>query len=92
MEESESQAAASPAAERWTWKPVVKVSSLVFGVIWGLGLAVLMQQYAVAALTLGSILLWVALGVLLGLGLPSAARALAVWRHNKALAPKGGES
>lgn len=94
MEESETQTAAeasSPSAdERWKWKPVIKVSSIIFGALFGIGVAVLRQQYGIAPLTLGAIILWIAIGLLLALAVPSAARAIAVWRHNKSLAPRPG--
>jgi hypothetical protein len=68
------------------WHPVIKVSSLFYGLAAGLGTAVLLQQYGVYVMTRGFLIRQVLLAVAVAVALPSAAYAVSCHRYNAALA------
>ena len=71
--------------QRKRWRPVVKVWSLICGLLAGVGTAVLLQQYGVHVLDRGFLVRQVVLCMVLAVVLPSAARAIGVHRYNSAL-------
>ena len=67
------------------WRPVVEWGGILFGILVGLGGLLLLQQLGGTSVTLGAILTTVALGVLLGIAVPSLGRLYGVARANRTL-------
>lgn len=71
------------------WRPVFSFWSMAFGLLLGLGSAVLLQQYGVRVLTRGALIQSVVSAVVVAIVLPSIARAFAVRRYNRVLRRAG---
>lgn len=65
----------------------IKPLGIIAGILFGLGVAVLLQQYGVAPMTTGLLITWLIIGVIVGIALPTGAFMLA---RNRA--QKGGGS
>lgn len=51
---------------------IVRPLGIVSGLVFGLGLAILLQQYGVTPFTTGSLVLWLVIGLAVGILLPTA--------------------
>ena len=71
------------------WRPVFSIGSLVWGLLLGLGSAVLLQQYGVRVLTRGALVQAVLAALVLAVVVPSAGRAVGVRRYNRRLHKAG---
>lgn len=71
--------------ERIAWRPTLNLKSLLFGLIIGLGLAVLTQQLGWLPFETRTLILLLIVGVLLGGGLASIGYAVGVARVDRAL-------
>lgn len=60
------------------WRPVIKISALLLGVILTVGAAVLVQQLGETVLTLEGLLVAVLLGLFIGIAAPSIGRLVGV--------------
>ena len=67
------------------WRPRLRVGAVLFGVLLGLGTALLSQQYGYRVMTRGLLVQAVVSGVLTGLVVPSLRWAFAVRRYNVTL-------
>lgn len=67
---------------RATWRPRITVVSVLGGLLAGAGIVVLLQQYAVAPLTLTLAILGLAIGLAVGIVLPSLIRVWSVTHVN----------
>lgn len=63
----------------------LKPLSIISGLLFGLGLAVLLQQYGVRPMTTGWLILWLAIGLVVGIAIPTIGHAV-----GKKRAAKGG--
>lgn len=67
------------------WRPSLGIKSLLFGLLTGVGLAVLSQQLGWIPFATTTLILWLVAGVLLGAVLASVGYAIGVARVNRAL-------
>ena len=67
------------------WGPVIEAKGLVFGALFGLGATVLLQQLGQATLDVWNVASGLAVGVALGIAIPSLGRLWGVLRANAAL-------
>lgn len=63
----------------------LKPLSIISGLLFGLGLAVLLQQYGVRPMTTGWLILWIVIGLVIGIAIPTIGHAV-----GKKRAAKGG--
>jgi hypothetical protein len=78
-------AAAVVSLPRASWRPRLSVSGTIGGILLGLGVVVLLQQYGEIFPDLGTIIGALAIGLALGIVLPSGIRAISVVLLNRAL-------
>lgn len=67
------------------WRPSLGIKSLLFGLLTGVGLAVLSQQLGWIPFETTTLILWLVAGIFLGAVLASAGYAIGVARVNRAL-------
>ena len=72
-----------------SWRPVISVSALIFGLLFGLGSAVLLQQYSVRVLTRAALIQTVLATLIVSIVLPSIVRAFTVRKYNRILRKAG---
>lgn len=70
---------------RAVWRPRLSVSGIVGGIVAGLGVVVVLQQAGQIFPGTGTILLWIGLGLVLGVVVPSLMRALNVISVNRSI-------
>lgn len=78
-------AAAGVSLPRASWRPRLSVSGTIGGILLGLGVVVLLQQYGEIFPDLGTIIGALLIGLALGIVLPSCIRAISVVSLNRAL-------
>jgi hypothetical protein len=81
-------ASVSPASinlPRASWRPRFSISGTIGGILLGLGLVVLLQQYGELFPNIATVLIYIAAGLALGIVLPSIIRLLNVLSVNGAL-------
>ena len=71
------------------WRPVLSVTSLLSGLVLGLGTSLLLQQYAVQVLTRAALIRTVVASLVVAVVVPSLARVVGVRRYNRALRRAG---
>ncbi len=76
----------APTAPRARWRPKLSVWGIGGGLLFGLGGAVLLQQYSVRPMTQGFLVTSLVVGLVLGILIPSLVRIASVGRVNQALA------
>src|SRR5262249_6214295 len=67
------------------WRPQVRVGGIVSGLLFGLGVSVLAQQYGASVFDTASLLRGAVGGVVSGIVIPSIAAAFAVAHYNRKL-------
>jgi hypothetical protein len=71
---------------RATWRPRLSVSGVIGGIFAGIGVVVILQQSGQVFPNVGTLVLWLAIGLVLGVVIPSLIRALNVISVNRAVA------
>jgi hypothetical protein len=85
MREDPPAAAGDRQRPKFGWKVVLSPWAVLCGVAFSLALLVLLQQYGVTALTNGGLLLFLVIGILLGVFVPTLSRGIAVTMVNHRL-------
>lgn len=70
---------------RATWRPRISVSGVVGGIAAGIGFVVILQQAGQVFPNTGTLVLWIAIGLVLGVVVPSLIRGLNVISVNRAV-------
>jgi hypothetical protein len=85
MSEDPTVAEAARQQTKFGWRVVMSPWAVLCGVAFSLALLVLLQQYGVTALTNGGLLLFLVIGILLGVFVPTLSRGIAVTMVNHRL-------
>lgn len=70
---------------RASWRPRISISGVVGGIFAGIGFVGILQQSGQVFPSVGTLILWLAIGLVLGVVLPSLIRALNVVSVNRAI-------